>query len=95
MKKKWQYYEQQTELVKQIAKEHNISELLARILINRGIVEEEAIRIFLNPKRDDFHNPFLMLDMEKATKRIIKAIKNKEKTIIEGLLQKLLYLVLN
>lgn len=84
MKKKWQYYEQQTELVKQIAKEHNISELLARILINRGIVEEEAIRIFLNPKRDDFHNPFLMLDMEKATKRIIKAIKNKEKTIIYG-----------
>ena len=84
MKKKWQYYEQQTELVKQIAKEHNISELLARILINRGIVEEEAIRIFLNPKRDDFHNPFLMLDMEKATKRIIKAIKNKEKTIICG-----------
>lgn len=84
MKKKWQYYEQQTELVKQIAKEHNISELLARILINRGIVEEEVIRIFLNPKRDDFHNPFLMLDMEKATKRIIKAIKNKEKTIIYG-----------
>ncbi len=84
MKKKWQYYEQQTELVKQIAKEHNISELLARILINRGIVEEEAIRIFLNPKCDDFHNPFLMLDMEKATKRIIKAIKNKEKTIIYG-----------
>lgn len=84
MKKKWQYYEQQIELVKQIAKEHNISELLARILINRGIVEEEAIRIFLNPKRDDFHNPFLMLDMEKATKRIIKAIKNKEKTIIYG-----------
>lgn len=84
MKKKWQYYEQQTELVKQIAKEHNISELLARILINRGIVEEEAIRIFLNPKRDDFHNPFLILDMEKATKRIIKAIKNKEKTIIYG-----------
>ena len=84
MKKKWQYYEQQIELVKQIAKEHNISELLARILINRGIVEEEAIRIFLNPKRNDFHNPFLMLDMEKATKRIIKAIKNKEKTIIYG-----------
>ena len=84
MKKKWQYYEQPIELVKQIAKEHNISELLARILINRGIVEEEAIRIFLNPKRDDFHNPFLILDMEKATKRIIKAIKNKEKTIIYG-----------
>lgn len=84
MKKKWEYYEQDKELVEQIAKKHNISTLLAKILINRNIVDEEEIKVFLNPKRNNFHDPFLMLDMDKAVDRIIKAIKNKEKTIIYG-----------
>lgn len=84
MKKKWEYYEQDKELVEQIAKKHNISTLLAKILINRNIVDEEEINVFLNPKRNNFHDHFLMLDMDKAVDRIIKAIKNKEKTIIYG-----------
>ncbi len=84
MKKKWEYYEQDKELVEQIAKKHNISTLLAKILINRNIVDEEEINVFLNPKRNNFHDPFLMLDMDKAVDRIIKAITNKEKTIIYG-----------
>lgn len=84
MKKKWEYYEQDKELVEQIAKKHNISTLLAKILINRNIVDEEEIKVFLNPKRNNFHDPFLMLDMDKAVDRIIKAIKSKEKTIIYG-----------
>lgn len=84
MKKKWEYLEQDEELIKQIATKHNISELLAKILINRGITGEEEIEIFLNPKRNNFHNPFLLNDMEKAVDRIIKAIETKEKTIIYG-----------
>jgi len=84
MKKKWEYYEQDESLVEKIASKHNISKLLARILVNRNIVEDEEIKVFLEPKRNNFHNPFLMLDMEKAVNRIIEAINNKEKTIIYG-----------
>ena len=84
MKKKWEYLEQDEKLVKQIATKHNISELLAKILVNRGITGEEEIEIFLNPKRNNFHNPFLLNDMKKAVDRIIKAIETKEKTIIYG-----------
>ena len=84
MKKKWEYYDQNQELVEKIAKEHNISNLLAKILVNRNITEEEQINVFLNPKRNNFHNPFLMLDMEKAVERIIQAIEKNEKTIIYG-----------
>lgn len=84
MKKKWEYYEQNKEQVTKIAKEHNISELLAKILINRGITEHNQIKVFLNPKRNNFHDPFTMKDMEKAVERIIQAINNKEKTIIYG-----------
>lgn len=84
MKKKWEYYEQNEELVEQIAKKHNISKLLSKILVNRNIIDDNEINIFLEPKRNDFYAPFLMKDMDKAVDRIIKAIQNKEKTIIYG-----------
>lgn len=84
MKKTWEYYETNKELVKQITQKHNISELLAQILINRNIIKDDEISIFLEPKRNNFHNPFLMPDMEKATERIIRAINSHEKTIIYG-----------
>ena len=82
MNKSWQYYETNNELTEQISNKFNINKLLAQILINKGITEEKEIEIFLNPKRDNFYDPFLMPDMEKAINRIIRAIQSKEKILI-------------
>ena len=60
MNKKWEYYSFNEERVNEICKEFKIDKLLATILVNRGIKEEE-IRKFLEPTRDDFHNPFLII----------------------------------
>lgn len=84
MNKSWQYYEFNDELVEQISNKFNINKLLAQILINKGIIEEKEIEIFLNPKRNNFYDPFLMPDMEKAINRIINAIQDKEKILIYG-----------
>ncbi len=84
MNKKWEYYEAQEEKVEEISNKFNVSKLLAKILVNRDIVEDGEIKIFLNPTRNDFYDPFLMPDMEIAVNRIIKAIENKEKVIIYG-----------
>ena len=84
MYKKWEFYNSDIKKVKEISEKYKISELLSTVLVNRGIVEEKQIEVFLNPTREDFHNPYLMPDMEKAVNRIIKAIENKEKTIIYG-----------
>ncbi len=84
MNKSWQYYEANYEQVEEISKKFNISKLLAQILINKQIIKEEEISIFLNPNRNNFYDPFLMPDMEKATNRIIEAIKNKENILIYG-----------
>lgn len=83
MNKKWQIYETDEDEVKRISEKYNINKLLATILINRKIKEEE-IDIFLNPTRQNFHNPFLMPDMNIAVERIIKAINNEERVIIYG-----------
>ena len=84
MRKKWIYYETETEKIDEISNKYNINKLLARILVNRGIKTEKEIKIFLEPTRNDFYDAFLLPDMEKAVDRIIKAINNKEKVIIYG-----------
>ncbi len=84
MNKKWEFYNSDEEKVKEISEKFNISELLATVLVNRNIVKEEEIKIFLNPTRDDFHDPYLMPDMKIAVDRIIKGIKNQEKIMIYG-----------
>lgn len=84
MNKKWECLEADEEKVVKIGQEYNISSLLATILVNKNILEKEEIELFLKPTRHDFHNPFLMPDMEIAVDRIIKAINNKEKILIYG-----------
>ena len=84
MNKKWQIYQSDYEKIKELQEKYNINKLLATILSNRGIIEEKQIKKFLDPKRTDFYNPFLMPDMESAVNRILKAIENNEKIIIYG-----------
>ena len=83
MNKKWQIYEVDEVEINKISQKYNLNKLLASILINRNIKEKD-MDIFLNPTRKNFHDPFLMPDMEIAVERIIKAINNKEKIIIYG-----------
>lgn len=84
MNKKWQIHEIDDSEIEKLVKEYDINELLATILINRGITKKEDAKKFLEPTRQDFYNPYLMQDMEIAVERIIKAIKNQEKVIIYG-----------
>ena len=83
MTKKWQIYESNNEKIEEISKKYNLNKLLATILVNRKI-EENQIETYLNPNRKNFHDPFLMPDMEIAVNRILKAMENKEKIIIYG-----------
>ena len=83
MNKKWQIYEANTEEVNKIAEKYKISKLLSTIIVNRKI-KDENIEVFLHPTRRNFHDPFLMPDMNIAVERILKAIKTNEKTIIYG-----------
>ena len=84
MNKKWEINRTDEEKVKEIENKHHINNLLAKILVNRGITTEKNIKEFLNPTRKDFYNPYLMPDMEKAVERILKAIEDKEKVLIYG-----------
>ena len=82
MNKKWECYNNNIEEVQKIAKNFNVSNLLATILSNKNISSENEIEKFLNPTRNDFYDPFLMPDMKIAVDRILEAMSKKEKIII-------------
>jgi single-stranded-DNA-specific exonuclease len=70
--------------VNQLAKELNISEILAEMLVQRSIKDFDTARHFFRPSLDDLHDPFLMKDMDKAVARLNLALKNQEKILIYG-----------
>ena len=70
---------------KQILLEKNlhISSSLAEILTRKNL-DEDSAKLFLNPTKIPYHDPFLLKDMEKACQRLLLALKNKEKICIYG-----------
>lgn len=84
MNKKWECYNVNENLLHDFMQKFKLNEILARVLINKNITKKEEIDLFMNPTRKDFHDPFLMPDMEITVDRVLKAIKDKEKIIIYG-----------
>ena len=83
MIKTWRLKENDEDKIASIANKYGVNNIVAQRLVEYNLKDEE-IKVFLNPTRKDFHNPFLLPDMEQAIKRIIKAINNKEKIIVYG-----------
>ncbi|WP_252231563.1 single-stranded-DNA-specific exonuclease RecJ [Clostridium sp. ZBS15] len=69
---------------KNISEKYGISELITRLMINRNIVEEDMIKNYINPIYSNFHDPYKMKDIEKATKILKEKIDSKEKIRIIG-----------
>ena len=65
MEKEWRMHAFRADF-NQIAKEHGISPVTARVLVNRGLTTKEEIASFLHAGYEMTHDPFLMADMEKA-----------------------------
>ncbi len=67
-----------------IQNELQVDQLTARLLVQRGIHSFEDARHFFRPSLADLHDPFLMMDMDKATGRLMKAIESVEKILVFG-----------
>lgn len=64
----------------QIAKKYSISPVMARLLRNRDLENDEEIRKYLYGTKEDLYDPLLLKDMEKAA-GIIKAKIQQKKAI--------------
>ncbi len=84
MQKRWQIMEPSPAAVQALTGQLHISEILAKVLLNRTISSAEEARHFLYDTGAEGHDPFLMKDMEKAVKRISQGIDAGENIIIYG-----------
>lgn len=74
----------QPQKILELSKALQILPITAQILISRGISEIDEAKKFITPTLNDFHNPFLMKDMDKSIERIKQAIDKREKILIYG-----------
>ncbi|GAB6009392.1 single-stranded-DNA-specific exonuclease RecJ [Dysgonomonas reticulitermitis] len=84
---KWNYEDlttQQKEQRDELAKKLGISPVLCKLLVQRNISSIEDARKFFRPNLKDLHDPFLLPDMDKAIKRIEKALGQKQRILIYG-----------
>jgi single-stranded-DNA-specific exonuclease len=70
--------------IEDLSKLLGVEEIIASLLMQRGIETFEEAKKFFRPSLDDLHNPFLMKDMDRAVERIEKAISNKENILVYG-----------
>ncbi|MFM2135275.1 MAG: hypothetical protein RL021_675 [Bacteroidota bacterium] len=83
--KRWTLKQQAEPIpAQQLGKELNISPVLANLLIQRGVTNFEEARLFFRPSLDELYDPFRMKDMDKAVKRLQKAITDGEKILVYG-----------
>lgn len=70
--------------VEDLSKALHIDDIVATLLLQRGIDSYEVAKTFFRPSFEDLHDPFLMRDMDKAVARIEKAIEQGENILIYG-----------
>ena len=84
MQKNWNILSSDNIVVSALAKDLNVSEIVAHLLVLRGVTTFEGAKLFFRPEIEHLHDPFLMKDMQKAVDRIELAIAKKEKILVYG-----------
>ncbi len=75
---------QQEQQAKELANELNINEILAQLLVQRGVSTFADAKSFFRPQLSKLHDPFLMKDMDKAVERLNQALAQREKILVYG-----------
>lgn len=78
---KWLIYNKN---IKDLDKRCKVSKEVATILVNRGIDDKEKAEKFLKPSLDNFYDPFLMKDMDRAIDLMVDAIDENKHVQIVG-----------
>lgn len=70
--------------VSRLMNDADLTELVASLLVQRGITTRKAAKEFLHPHYSSLHNPMEMKDMEKAGRRLLQAIDDDEAILVYG-----------
>ena len=83
-KQRWLLAEPHAEEAAALAKAANLPQVLAELLLARGISTAAEANAFLNPDSSQLNDPFLMLGMSTAVDRLEAAIANHQPILLYG-----------
>lgn len=85
MEKKWNIHQiSNPSAIRALQNELSVDEVVAKLLVLRGITSFDEAKTFFRPTLDMLLDPFLMKGMTTAINRIGSAINNNEKVLIFG-----------
>ena len=84
LRQRWTLVETDHDAATALAKEARLPQVLAELLIARGITQSGEAFAFLNPELAQLNDPFLMLGMTAAVERLERAIAAKEPVLLYG-----------
>jgi single-stranded-DNA-specific exonuclease len=83
-RQRWVLTETDHAAAEALAKEARLPQVLAELLLVRGITQAGEAYAFLNPDVAHLNDPFLMLGMQAAVERLERAIAAKEPVLLYG-----------
>jgi single-stranded-DNA-specific exonuclease len=81
---RWSLLNPDQNTVSSVKKAFRTSEVIARVLANRNILNPNLARPFFTPNLDMLHNPYLMQDMDKAVERVLTNINSGKPIMVFG-----------
>ena len=83
-RQRWSFVEPHPDEAVALAKAARLPQVLAELLVARGITQPAEAFAFLNPEVAHLHDPFLMLGMKAAVERLERAIALREPVLLYG-----------
>ena len=84
LRQRWIIAESHPEEAEALAKAAHLPQVLAELLLARGVTTPDEAFAFLNPETSHLHDPFLMLGMKAAADRLERAIAAREPILLYG-----------
>ena len=84
LRQRWIFTEPHPDEAAALAKSARLPQVLAELLVTRGITQPSEAFAFLNPEIAHLHDPFLMLGMDAAVARLERAIAAREPVLLYG-----------
>lgn len=70
--------------ITEMAEKYHLPKIIATLLLNRNLFNEEDVKSYMTKSMRGVHNPNLMPGMDKAVERIKKALDDNEKIVVYG-----------
>jgi len=83
-RKVWRLLPERPEQVAWVSARHRLPRLVARLLVNRGLLEEADLLAYLEPSLNRLSSPFDLPDLGAAARRLARAVRRREPVVIYG-----------